>query len=102
MNSEVVGLATCISTSLEGDQVIQGLNFLIPVDTIHELATRIGLTPKSDSPFMREWEQAVSTMIDGRYREALSHLDTADRIVPGLIDLDRTRARLQDRLKEAR
>jgi S1-C subfamily serine protease len=33
-NGEVVGAATFITTSVEGDQAIQGFNFLIPVQTI--------------------------------------------------------------------
>ncbi len=97
---EVIALATVISTTLEGDQAIQGFNFLIPVDSTHKLAKQIGLTPTTDSPFTREWDQAVEAFIQGDFRQALSRLDAADRIVPGLIDLERARARLQDRLQE--
>ena len=64
-SDEVIGVATFISTSLEGDQAIQGFNFLIPVDTIHALAQRIGVTPQSDGPFMREWQAAVNAYFRG-------------------------------------
>ncbi|HWU37118.1 MAG TPA: trypsin-like peptidase domain-containing protein, partial [Candidatus Acidoferrum sp.] len=64
---QVVALATFISTSLEGDQAIQGFNFLIPIDTIHTLAKQVGLVPSTDSPFTREWDQAVEAFIEGNY-----------------------------------
>ena len=99
LNGEVIGLATFISTSLEGDQAIQGFNFLIPVDTIQALAKGIGLTPQPESPFMREWDQALEAVIAGRYLEALDHMDAADKIVPGLIDVQRARDRLCRRLQ---
>ena len=47
---EVVALATFISTSLEGDQAIQGFNFLIPVDSIHALAKQVGADPQHRQP----------------------------------------------------
>jgi hypothetical protein len=100
LDGEVIGVATFISTSLQGDQAIQGFNFLIPVDTIQAMARQIGLTPKADSPFMREWHQALSDAVAGYLREALEHVDAADKIVPGLIDVWRTRERIRKRLEE--
>jgi S1-C subfamily serine protease len=95
IRGEVVALATFISTSLEGDQAIQGFNFLIPVDSIQALAKQIGLTPSDDSPFTREWDQAVQAFIDGNVKEALAHAAAADKIVPGLIDVQRAMVRGQ-------
>jgi serine protease Do len=97
---EVIGLATFISTSLEGDQAIQGFNFLIPIDSIQTLAKAIGLTPKPESPFMEAWNKAMDAAIEGQYREALTHADAADKIVPGLIYVEHVRARLRNRLHE--
>lgn len=99
LRGEVIGLATFISTSLEGDQAIQGFNFLIPIDTIQAMAREIGLTPLAESPFNTEWNQAMDAAIEGRYREALGHADAADKIVPGLIDVERFRTRLRDRME---
>jgi hypothetical protein len=99
LRGEVIGLATFISTSLEGDQAIQGFNFLIPVDTIHALAKEIGLTPLAESPFNQIWNQALEAVIEGRFREALTHTDAADKLVPGLIDVERLRTRLRDRIR---
>jgi len=39
---EVIGVATFISTTLEGDQAIQGFNFLIPVDSVNEFSAQVG------------------------------------------------------------
>jgi len=96
----VIGAATFISTTLEGDQAIQGFNFLIPVDTIHAMARQIGLTPSTDSPFTRTWDQAMEAIIEGKYREALTHAEAADKLVPGLIDVERVIRRLRDILQE--
>jgi hypothetical protein len=100
VRGEVVALATFISTSLDGDQAIQGFNFLIPVDSIHALAKQVGLTPSTDSPFTREWDQAVDAFIDGRLRDALAHAEAADKLVPGLIDVRRAIARVRALLGE--
>jgi Trypsin-like peptidase domain len=100
IRGEVVALATFISTSLEGDQAIQGFNFLIPVDSIHALAKQVGLTPSTDSPFTRAWDQAAEAFIDGRFQEFLTHAEAADKLVPGLIDVRRAIARTRARLGE--
>ncbi len=96
----VIGAATFISTTLEGDQAIQGFNFLIPVDSIHAMARQIGLTPSIDSSFTRTWDQAMEAIIEGKYREALTHAEAADKLVPGLIDVERVIRRLRDILQE--
>ena len=100
IKGEVVALATFISTSLDGDQAIQGFNFLIPVDSIHALAKQVGLTPSTDSPFTREWDAAIEAFVEGRLREALTHAEAADKLVPGLIDVRRVIARVRARLGE--
>jgi len=99
LRDEVVGVATFISTTLEGDEAIQGFNFLIPIDTIQALAKEIGLTPKAESPFMTVWNQAMDAIGDGRYREALAYVDKAAAIIPGLLDVERVRERLRDRIE---
>jgi S1-C subfamily serine protease len=99
---EVVGAATFISTSLEGDQAIQGFNFLIPVDTVHDAARQIGLKPSSESAFTRAWDQAVNEYFEGRFREALTHVEAADAAVPNLMEVDRLRGVLTDLIKGER
>ena len=95
IRGEVVALATFISTSLEGDQAIQGFNFLIPIDSIHAQAKQLGVTPSTDSPFTREWDRAVEAFIEGRSKEAIAHAEAADKLVPGLIDVQRAIVRFR-------
>jgi hypothetical protein len=95
IKGEVVALATFISTSLDGDQAIQGFNFLIPIDSIHVLTKQVGITPSTDSPFTRAWDQAVEAFIAGRYADVIAHAEEADKIVPGLIDVRRTIVRVR-------
>lgn len=95
-NGEVVGAATFITTSLEGDQAIQGFNFLIPVQTIQQMAKDIGLTPKADDAFMDEWERAITAYFEGKHGEALGYLEGAEKLFPGLWDVQRLRVLLKD------
>jgi serine protease Do len=95
IKGDVLALATFISTSLEGDETIQGFNFLIPVDSIHALAKNLGLTPSTDSAFTKEWNQAIDAFIEGRLQEAIVHAEAADKLVPGLIDVRRAIVRMR-------
>jgi S1-C subfamily serine protease len=97
VRGEVIGAATFISTTLEGDQAIQGFNFLIPVETVHEFARGISLTPTAESPFTQRWERAVASYFQGDYADAAQQLDAADRIMPGFPDLIRLRSEAQMR-----
>jgi S1-C subfamily serine protease len=97
LRGDVIGVATFISTTLEGDQAIQGFNFLIPVETVHEFARGINLTPTTDSPFTKKWERAVTSYFAGEYAKAVQQAEEADRIMPGFPDLQRLRAEAQMR-----
>jgi S1-C subfamily serine protease len=97
LRGEVIGAATFISTTLEGDQAIQGFNFLIPVETVHEFARGISLTPTADSPFTQKWERAVASYFSGEYRRAATQVEEADRLMPGFPDLMRLRSEAQMR-----
>ncbi len=95
LHGEVIGAATFISTTLEGDQAIQGFNFLIPVETAHEFARGISLIPTADSPFTQTWERAVGSYFSGEYRRAAAHVEEADRLMPGFPDVMRLRSETQ-------
>jgi serine protease Do len=98
LQGEVIGVATFISTTNEGDQAIQGFNFLIPVDSVREFAGQIGVVPEPDTLFMREWSQGVKAYFAGEYRRSLAHTDAATRIMAGFPDIDRLRADAQMQL----
>jgi serine protease Do len=95
LQGEVIGMATFISTTIEGDQAIQGFNFLIPVDSVREFAGQIGVVPEPDTLFMREWSRGVKAYFAGEYRRSLAHTDAAIRIMAGFPDIDRLRADAQ-------
>jgi hypothetical protein len=92
LRGEVLGAATFISTTAEGDQAIQGFNFLIPVETIHAYAREISLQPTANSPFTQTWERAVTRYFQGNYAGAVQTVEEAERIMPGFPDLVRLRS----------
>ncbi len=95
-DGEVIGLATFITTTLEGDQAIQGFNFLIPIATIQQMARDIGLTPRTGDPFMQAWEQAIAAYFLGDFERAAERAEAADKLLPGLWDVQRLRFLLKD------
>ena len=92
LKGEVIGVATFISTTLEGDQAIQGFNFLVPADSVHDVCGQIGVTPNPDTRFMTEWVDGVAAYFRGEYQHSLAHLDAAEHLMPGVPDIQRVRA----------
>jgi hypothetical protein len=86
---EVIGAATF--TSLQGGQVVQGFNFLIPVETIQDAARQAGVTPKGDSMFTRLWNHGVDLYVRDLHYRAYRNMSAADRIHPGFPDVERVR-----------
>jgi serine protease Do len=86
---EVIGAATF--TSLQGDQVVQGFNFLIPVETVQEAARKAGVTPRGDSMFTRLWNHGVDLYIRDLHYRAYRNMSAANRIHPGFPDVERVR-----------
>ena len=86
---QVIGAATF--TSLQGEQVVQGFNFLIPVETIQEAARQAGVTPRGDSMFTRLWNHGVDLYIRDLHYRAYRNMSAADRIHPGFPDVERVR-----------
>ncbi len=85
----VIGAATF--TSLQGDQVVQGFNFLIPIETIHEAAKKAGLVPKGESAFTQLWNKGVDLYIRDLHYRAYSNMDAASKIHPGFPDVERVK-----------
>jgi hypothetical protein len=86
---QVIGAATF--TSLQGEQVVQGFNFLIPIETIQEAATKAGVVPKGDSMFTRLWNHGVDLYIRDLHYRAYRNMSAANRIHPGFPDVERVR-----------
>jgi hypothetical protein len=86
---QVIGAATF--TSVQGEQVVQGFNFLIPVETIHGAARTAGVAPKGDSTFTRLWNHGVDLYIRDLHYRAYRNMSAANRIHPGFPDVERVR-----------
>jgi hypothetical protein len=86
---QVIGAATF--TSLQGTQVVQGFNFLIPVETIHDAASRAGVVPQGDSLFTRLWNHGVDLYIRDLHYRAYRNMSAANRVHPGFPDVERVR-----------
>lgn len=86
---QVIGAATF--TSLQGEQVVQGFNFLIPIETIQEAARRAGVEPKGDSMFTRLWNHGVDLYVRDLHYRAYRNMSAANRIHPGFPDVERVR-----------
>ena len=85
----VIGAATF--TSLQGDKVVQGFNFAIPVETIHDAARQAGFTPLGDSIFTRLWNHGVDLYLRDLHYRAYRNMSAANRIHPGFPDVERVR-----------
>jgi len=100
LQGDVIGVATFISTTPEGDQAIQGFNFLIPVDSVREFAQQIRLVPNPDTPFMRAWTRGVDAYFRGEFRRSLMETNAAEQIMPGFPDITRLQADAQMRVNK--
>jgi hypothetical protein len=71
--------------------VVQGFNFLIPVETIHTAAGRAGFSPRGDSMFTRLWNHGVDLYVRDLHYRAYRNMSAANRIHPGFPDVERVR-----------
>ena len=101
VRGEAIGVATFISTTTEGDEAIQGFNFLIPVDSVLAFSHQIGVPLGVDSPFQHAWERGVQAYFQGDYPRSVANLAVADRLVPGFPDVRRLHGDAQLRLERA-
>ncbi len=86
---QVIGAATF--TSLQGEQVVQGFNFLIPIESIQDAARQAGVVPKGDSMFTRLWNHGVDLYVRDLHYRAYRNMSAANRIHPGFPDVERVR-----------
>jgi hypothetical protein len=86
---DVIGAATFTST--QGGVNVQGFNFLIPVETLHEAAAEAGVVPVPDSPFTRLWNRGVDLYVRDLHARAFRHMDAASKIHPGFPDVERVK-----------
>jgi hypothetical protein len=95
---QVIGAATF--TSFQGEQVVQGFNFLIPVETVQEATRQAGVTPRGESMFTRLWNHGVDLYVRDLHYRAYKNMSAADRIHPGFPDVERVRESCDIKHKE--
>jgi len=86
---EVIGAATFTST--QGEQVVQGFNFLIPVETIREATAKAGIAADGRSEFSRLWNRGVDLYLRDLHYRAFRAMSAAAAIHPGFPDVERVR-----------
>jgi len=90
---EVIGAATF--TSLQGDQVVQGFNFLIPVESLREIVQQAGVTPQGESAFTRLWDRGVGLYVRDLHARAYRSMNAASQLHPGFPDVERVKEACQ-------
>ncbi len=97
---EVVGVLTFVSLGpgAEGS-IVQGFNFVIPVDAVREFlrGTQVDLADKS--PFNEKWFAGLRRFFAGDYKGALTAFGEANRLQPEFPDVKRMLAEAADKVK---
>jgi trypsin-like peptidase len=90
---EVVGVLTFISLGSGHDgSIVQGFNFVIPSSAIREFVEGTEVRLGAESRFNAAWWPGLRDFFHQEFASATVRFDEADRILPGLSDVERMRA----------
>jgi serine protease Do len=93
VRGEVVGILTFISLGPGPDgDIVQGFNFVIPSNAIRKFVDDTEVTLGAESRFTAAWSAGLQDFFRQRFESAAAHFDEAERILPGLPDVERMRA----------
>jgi serine protease Do len=95
---EVVGLTTFGSIEKGVPGLVQGFNFLVPINTAKEFIRTGGAELDKDSLFNKAWSEAIDLYSQGKYKEAISKADEVLRFFPNLPDAKRLQVRAQEEI----
>jgi S1-C subfamily serine protease len=84
---EVVGVMTAVTRGEGG--TVQGFNFVIPVAAVKEFLSGTTVALDEASRFNAAWQAGLSAFFDGRHSRAAPLFVEANRLVPGLPDVQR-------------
>ncbi len=79
---KVVGISTFGSIDYNTGQIIEGFNFLVPINIAIEFLKEIGVTPHRGD-FDTHYEKALKYMWNGYYSKALKEFTILTQISPG-------------------
>lgn len=97
-DATLVGVMTFVSLSSTG-AIVQGYNFLIPARDVAKFLQGTEVTWPGQSQFNPVWAAGIDALLEERYSTAVSQLQEANKILPGLTDVKRLLAEAQDRVK---
>lgn len=97
-DASVVGVITAVSLAPAGGAIVQGFNFLIPARDVTKFLAGTGAEP-GQSRFSRVWAAGLDAFFAGRYPAALARLEEANKLLPNLVDVKRTMAEAEGRIK---
>lgn len=97
---QVVGVLTFVSLA-PGDQggIVQGFNFLIPVQAVRDFLQATEVKLDEASRFNAAWHTALREYFSGNHARAAKHFTEANRLLPELPDVRRLGADNADKIK---
>lgn len=90
-DAKVLGVMLAISLS-SGGSAVQGFNFLIPIRDVRAFLSGTEVTRPGESAFNTAWHAGLNALAKGRYSDALAKLTEANKLQPGLADIQRAMA----------
>ncbi|MBI4240884.1 MAG: trypsin-like peptidase domain-containing protein, partial [Candidatus Rokubacteria bacterium] len=97
---EVVGVLTFVSLAPgpEGS-IVQGFNFLIPSDAVHDFVKGTAVNPGAESRFNRIWWTGLRDFFNDSFTRAERQFQEANKLHASLTDVKRMIAEAQDKIK---
>src|SRR5262245_14645484 len=97
---QVLGVLTFVTLGAgEQDAIVQGFNFVIPVQAVREFLKDTQVTLDEPSRFNAAWAAGLRRFFDGDYRGAEAMLAEANRLMPELPDVKRITAENLEKIK---
>jgi hypothetical protein len=95
----VLGLLTFVAQDAdESGAVVQGFNFVIPVEAVRAFLDGSGVRLDEPSRFNTAWHAALRSFFSGAYPEAAGPLEEVQRLFPGLPDVTRVAAETREKI----
>jgi Trypsin-like peptidase domain/FHA domain len=95
---EVVGLVTFGGGEPGVPGLVQGFNFLVPINTAKEFVRSGGVELGKESLFNKAWAETIDLYAKGKYKEAISKADEVLRFFPNLPDAKNLQVRAQEEI----
>ena len=97
-DARLIGVMTFTTLSAAG-AVVQGFNFLIPSKDVATFLKGTDVTKPGESRFNAVWGAGIDAYFGERYSTALTRLKEADKLLPGLADVQKYLAEAEFKVK---